>query len=133
MGVAQNKDIIKTFYAAGARGDMDRCFSLIADDIRWVNIGSTRFSGTYVGKEALVEQLLGPLFEQLKAGISSTIENLIAEGDFVVAQTTGSAETTDGKPYNNSYCQVFTIRDGKIAEVKEYFDTELTSAVFGRG
>lgn len=131
MGIAENKQVVLDFYDAGDRGDLDACFALIADDIKWTNIGSTKFSGTYVGKQALVEQLLGPLFGQLKAGISSTIENMVAESNFVVAQTTGTAETHDGRPYNNSYCQVIRVRDGKIAEVKEYFDTELTSSVFG--
>jgi ketosteroid isomerase-like protein len=131
VGIAENKQVVLDFYDAGARGDMDSCFALLADDITWTNIGSTRFSGTYSGKQALVEQLLGPLFGQLKAGISSSIENVIAEGDFVVAQTTGTAETHDGKPYNNSYCQVIRVQEGRIAEVKEYFDTELTNSVFG--
>ena len=132
MGIEDNKHVIKAFYEAGNRGDMDACFAPLADDIKWTNIGSTKFSGTFVGKQVLTEQLLGPLFGQLKAGISSVVENMIAEGDFVVAQTAGTAETKDGKPYNNSYCQVIKVREGKIAEVKEYFDTELTSSVFGR-
>jgi len=131
MGIAENKQLVLDFYAAGARGDMDACFAMLADDITWTNIGTTRFSGTYSGKEALVEQLLGPLFSQLKSGIASKIERLIAEDDVVVAQTNGSAETHDGTPYNNTYCQVIRVRDGKIAEVKEYFDTALVNAVFG--
>ena len=131
MGIAENKQIVLDFYDAGARGDMDACFALLADDITWTNIGSTKFSGTYSGKQALVEDLLGPLFAQLKAGIASSIERLTAESDIVVAQTSGAAETIDGVPYNNSYCQVIRVHDGKIAEVKEYFDTELTSSVFG--
>ena len=131
MGIAENKQVVLDFYAAGARGDMDACFALLADDVTWTNIGSTQFSGTFTGKQALVEQLLGPLMGQLKAGIASEIERLTAEGDIVIAQTTGSAETLDGRPYNNSYCQVVRIRDGKIAEVKEYMDTALIDSVFG--
>ena len=131
MGIAENKQVVLDFYEAGARGDMDACFALLADDITWTNIGTSKFSGTYSGKQALVEQLLGPLFGQLKAGIASEIERLTAEGDVVVAQTAGTAETHDGTPYNNSYCQVIRIRDGKIVEVKEYFDTALVDAVFG--
>ena len=131
MGIAENKGIVLDFYEAGARGDMDACFALLADDITWTNIGSTKFSGTYSGKQALVEQLLGPLFGQLKAGIASHVERLTAEADIVVAQTSGTAETLDGKPYNNSYCQVIRIHDGRIAEVKEYFDTALLESVFG--
>jgi hypothetical protein len=131
MGAAENKQLVLDFYEAGAKGDMDTCFSLLADDIVWTNIGTTKFSGRFEGKQALVAKLLDPLFSELKAGIASEIENLIAEGDIVVAQTAGRAETLDGKPYNNTYCQVMRIRDGKIAEVKEYLDTALIDAVFG--
>ena len=44
---------------------------------------------------------------------------------------TWTAETVDGRPYNNRYCHVMRILDGKIIEVTEYFDTELTSSIFG--
>ncbi|MCH8117151.1 MAG: nuclear transport factor 2 family protein [Proteobacteria bacterium] len=131
MGVTENKKIVRSFYEAGNRGDFDACFDLISDDITWTNIGSTCLSGTYRGKAELMEKLLGPLFGQLKAGISSSIDNLIGEADTVVALTSGTAETKDGRPYNNKYCQVIRIRDGKFVEVTEYFDTELTSSVFG--
>ncbi len=131
MGIAENKQVVLDFYEAGARGDMDACFALLADDVTWTNIGSTKFSGTYSGKRAIVEDLLGPLFSQLMAGISSQIERLTAESDIVVAQTSGTAETLDGTPYNNTYCQVIRIRDGKIADVKEYMDTALIDSVFG--
>ena len=131
MGIAENKQVVLDFYEAGARGDMEACFVLLADDITWTNIGSTKFSGTYSGKQAIAEDLLGPLFSQLKTGISSRIERLTAEGDIVVAQTSGNAETVDGTPYNNTYCQVIRIRDGQIANVKEYMDTALINSVFG--
>src|SRR5210317_1582212 len=123
MGIAENKQIVLDFYEAGARGDMDTCFALLADEVTWTNIGTTKFSGSYIGKQAIAEDLLGPLFGNLKAGIASKIERLTAEGDIVVAQTSGTAETKDGTPYNNTYCQVIRIRDGKIAAVKEYMDT----------
>ena len=133
MGVAENKQVVLDFYDAGARGDMDACFALLADDVTWTNIGSTKFSGTYIGKQAIAEDLLGPLFSRLKAGISSQIERLTAEDDIVVAQTSGTAETTDGKPYNNTYCQVIRIQNGQIVAVKEYMDTALIDSVFGAG
>lgn len=131
MGTSENKRLVLDFYEAGARGDMDACFAMLADDIVWTNIGFTKFSGTYTGRQQLAENLLGPLFGQLKAGIASEVEQLVAEGDTVVAQTAGTAETLDGTPYNNTYCQVITVRDGRIAAVKEYMDTALIDAVFG--
>ena len=131
MEITENKQVVLDFYEAGARGDMDACFALLADEVTWTNIGSTKFSGTYIGKQAISEDLSGPLFSQLKAGISSRIERLTAEDDIVVAQTSGTAETTGGTPYNNTYCQVIRIRNGKIAAVMEYMDTALIDSVFG--
>ncbi len=131
MGLAENKQVVRTFFDAGNRGDLESCLRLMADDVTWTNIGSTKYSGTFVGKEALVADLLGPLFDQLATGIASTLEGVIAESDLVVVQSRGRAETKDGRPYNNTYCHVFRINDGKISEVTEYFDTALTSSVFG--
>jgi ketosteroid isomerase-like protein len=131
MSAEENKKIVQRFYEAGNRGDMETCFGLIADDIKWTNIGSTPLSGIFVGKEELFAKLLDPLFGQLEQGIHTTVHRLIAEDDFVVAQTSGRAMTTDGHPYNNTYCWVIRIAEGKFAEITEYMDTELATSVFG--
>ena len=132
MSTEANKQVAIEFFEAGNRGDMEKCVELLADDISWTDIGTTRFSGTYAGKQNVAVNLLGPLFGQLKAGIQSDIENIIAEGEFVVVQSRGTAETKDGTPYNNTYCQVMRIADGQIREVVEYMDTALIDAVFGK-
>jgi len=130
--VAENKRIVRSFYDAGNRGDLDAAVALLADDVRWTVTGTTKFSGAYAGNQDLVTRLVAPLFGQLKAGINGTILNLIAEGDFVAAQVSGRAETKDGRAYDNTYCFVFRLHGGKIAEVTEYLDTELVTAVFGK-
>lgn len=131
MSAEENRKIVEQFYAASNSGDMDTCFSLIADDITWTNIGSTSLSGTFRGKAELQEKLLGPLFGRLKQGIHTNVHRIVAENDYVVAQTSGIAETLDGRPYNNSYCWIIRIQDEKFAEVTEYMDTELLTSVFG--
>lgn len=132
MGVSENKDIARTFFEAGNRGELQTCLDLFADDATWTNIGTTKLSKTFVGKQAMIDELLGPLFGALEGGITSRVDNIVAEGDFVVVESRGTARTKDGRPYDNTYCHVFTIRDGKIRAVTEYMDTELVSAVFGR-
>lgn len=132
MSIEENKRIIQAFFEASNHGDMDTCIGLLADDVTWTNIGSTKYSGTFAGKDVLLANLVGPLFSRLKAGIFSTIDNVVAEGEFVVVQSRGQAETTDGQPYNNTYCHVFRVRDGKISEVAEYMDTGLVNSVFGQ-
>jgi ketosteroid isomerase-like protein len=129
MKPTENRALIQAFYDAANRPDMNVCLGYLADDVTWTNIGTTKYSGSYAGKSALVEKLLQPVFGQLKAGIVSTIVNIIAEGEFVAVQSKGQAETTDGRPYNNTYCHVFRIRNGKVVEVTEYLDTQLTASV----
>jgi 2-iminobutanoate/2-iminopropanoate deaminase len=52
----------------------------------------------------------------------------------VVIEARGSATTKAGKPYNNAYCWIYRIAEGKMKEITEYLDTELaTAALGGRG
>jgi len=131
MSIEDNKRIVRSFYEAGNRGDMEGCLDLLDEQVTWTNIGSTEFSGTFSGKQVLVRELLGPVFGRLQAGITATVHRMIAEDDCVAVQLSGQATTKDGQPYNNTYCHVFCIRDGRIHQVTEYFDTALTAAVLG--
>ena len=131
MNSTENRKIIESFYAASNVGDLETVLSLLDENITWTNIGTTAFSGTFTGRDNLTAQLLGPVFSRLKAGIHATVERVIAEGDTVVVQVRGTAETVEGRPYNNTYCHVFRLKDGKIVEATEYFDTELTARVLG--
>jgi len=132
VSVEDNKRVVMRFYEAGNAGDMETCVGLLADDITWTNIGTTSVSGVYRGKQELMEKLLGPLFAQLKAGIHMTVRRLVGEGDIVVAETQGAAETLDGVRYDNTYCWIVRVRDGRIAEVTEYLDTALVASVFDK-
>lgn len=131
MSTETSRAVVQQFLDHAAEGDIDACFALFSDDASWSNIGSTRLSGTVTGKEAILNDLVGPLFGSLQDGIRSDIEALIADGDRVVVLSQGHATTHDGTPYNNTYAQVFTVRDGQIVAVKEYMDTALIDAVFG--
>lgn len=57
---------------------------------------------------------------------------MIAERDEVVLQWTSRARTRDDCPYENGCIGIFTVRDGRIAAVREYMDTLYVSdALFG--
>ena len=131
MSTEHSRAVVQQFLDHAARGDFDACFALFSDDANWTNIGSTRFSGECAGKSAILRDLIGPLFGSLEDGIRSDIEAVIADGERVVVLSQGHATTTAGTPYNNTYAQVFTVRDGQIVAVKEYMDTALIDRVFG--
>ena len=132
MGTAENKKLMQDMFAELGKGNGDAFLGNMADDIEFTIIGSTKYSGTFKGKKDLAEKLLGPLNAQLEGGITITPENFIADGDTVAMQAKGKSTTKSGKSYDNTYCQVFTFKDGKVQRVTEYLDTELVTTAFGK-
>ena len=132
MGAAENKKLMQDMFAELGKGNGDAFLGNMADDIEFTIIGSTKYSGTFKGKKDLVEKLLGPLNAQLEGGITITPENFITDGDTVAMQAKGKSTTKSGKSYDNTYCQVFTFKDGKVQRVTEYLDTELVTTAFGK-
>ena len=132
MGAAENKKLMQDMFAELGKGNGDAFLGNMADDIEFTIIGSTKWSGTFKGKKELVEKLLGPLNAELEGGITITPSNFIADGDTVAMQAQGKSTTKGGKSYDNTYCQVFTFKDGKVQRVTEYLDTELVTTAFGK-
>jgi hypothetical protein len=132
MGAAENKHLIQHMFAALSEGNMELFFGGMAEDIRWTIIGTTKYSGTFQGKQEVLDKLSTPIAAQLEGPFIATVERLIAEDDYVVMQERGQATTKSGKPYNNTYCVVFRIAQGKVQEIMEYLDTELVTAAFGK-
>jgi ketosteroid isomerase-like protein len=132
MSAADNKKQIENMFAELSRGNAEAYLAGLADDVRFTIQGTTRFSGTFNGKQDVVQRLLTPLMSQLEGGLAITVDRLLADGDFVVMQGRGKSTTKTGKPYNNSYCQVFRLAGGKVKEITEYLDTELVTSAFGK-
>jgi ketosteroid isomerase-like protein len=130
MGAAENKEVVRQMREAKG---IDAILATMSDDVRWTLIGTTKFSGVLNGKQEIVEKLFKPIFAQLETPGSNVIDNIIAEGDYVVVQQHGTGRRTkSGKDYNNTYCIVYKVAGGKIKEITEYCDTELVTSAFGR-
>jgi ketosteroid isomerase-like protein len=56
---------------------------------------------------------------------------MIAEGERVVMVARGKATSSTGKPYNNSYCIIARVVDGKLKEMADYVDTALINEALG--
>jgi uncharacterized protein len=132
MGAAENKQLIQHIFTEMSKGNIDAYLSSLADNGRFTIIGTTKYSGTFNGKQEFIDRVLAPLSSQLDGGFTLAIDNLIAEGDHVVMQSRGQSTTKTGKSYNNTYCHVFRLADGKVQELTEYLDPEIITAAFGR-
>jgi len=131
MSATQNKHLLERIFAGLAEGNSQIFVASMADDFRWTVTGSTKWSKTYAGKQAILSELFGVLRSRIEGPIRTIANRVLADGDYVVVEAHGESTTKSGKPYNNRYCFVFRLADGKLKEVTEYLDTELVSAAFG--
>jgi hypothetical protein len=127
VSAADNKQLIESAFADLAGGNGQPLMDALADDASWTVIGSSPWSGTYEGKRAIVDELMRPLFRQFANQYTARAIRVIAEGDTVVVEARGEVTTKSGKPYNQTYCYVFQLADGKVRELTEYLDTELVN------
>jgi len=131
MSTVENKQMVQEIFAELAQGNSRPLVESMAENFCWTVTGSNRWSGTYKGKEAVLNDLLGQLRSRIEGRIKTVAHRFIAEGDFVVVEARGNNTTKDGRPYNNSYCFVIRLGDGKLQEMIEYMDTELVTSVLG--
>ena len=130
MSTSENKKLVQDAFAAWTNGDGMAFFNLLADNASWTVLGNCPISGTYVGRDQLVENALKPQRAKLADPPTPTVINLIAEGNTVVIQWIGKGVTKTGQPYNNSYCYVVQIENGKIIRGTAYLDTELVRSIW---
>ena len=129
MSTADNKLLVQTIMEARSRRDPAPFIAAMADDFVWLIIGSTAWSGEYVGKRDVRERLLKPLYEQFVAPTHITPTRILADGDHVVVECHGDATTVSGERYANTYCMVMRLAGGQLRELTEYMDTALVERV----
>ncbi len=132
MSAETNKQIVRDYFQAIGAGDLAKALGLTSDDFTFILEGTTTYSGTYSGHaevQGFFATIAGAI--DFENGVEVEIQEMIAEDDKVVVRTAGKMTSTSGKPYNNRYCHVFTVRDGKIAQDIEYLDTALVTQALG--
>ena len=117
--MSPNKQLLKDISEQFSKGNMAFVKPYLADDMEWNILGN----GTVTGRDKVLE---ANEMAQLERFPQITIRNIVGEGDLVVVESTGEAQTKSGKPYNQAYCEVFRFSDEKLQEVTTYLDTALS-------
>jgi ketosteroid isomerase-like protein len=131
MSAIENKQLLQRIFSELSKGNSTPFIESMDDNFRWTVTGNTKWSKTYEGKQSVLNDLLGVLRSRIRDNIKVTADRFIAEDDLVVVEARGKNTTNQGLPYNNTYCFVFRISEGKLQEVTEYLDTELVTWALG--
>jgi uncharacterized protein len=123
-----NKQLMQAIFDSLALGNGKPFLDAMADDFCWVIPGQTAWSRCFEGKQAVQNELFRPLFAQFATQYTNRATRFVAEDDAVVVECHGQVTTKKGRPYNNTYCYVCRLEDGKLKELVEYMDTQMMDA-----
>jgi len=121
---SDSRAVLQSYLDALVAGDLDRIADSFAEDATWSLHGTLPLAGVRRGREAIVEFLCDAASLYAPDTQSFSFGDITAEGERAVLEwrVTGQSAAT-GLAYANEYCGVFVIRDGRIAEVREYLDS----------
>jgi uncharacterized protein len=123
MSTESNVQIVKKFLKAMG-GDKQGLLALITDDIEWTIPGEDwPLAGTHRG-HAGVADVLRKASEEVETTFPQPPE-FVAQGDrvLVIGVATGKIKATN-KPFKDDWIFDITVRDGKVAKLREYIDTQ---------
>lgn len=131
----ENVKIVQQAYASFAQGDMPGVLSRLADDIDWCQSGPEGvlpFAGPRRGKNEIISyfQAVG---QALNIQIFEPLE-FIPYDDRVIVLGHEKGETKPtGRKYEFDWIHIFTLRDGKIVQYRDYYDTAVLVEAFRKG
>lgn len=110
---AQNKAIVEKINDTFRQNSIDGFLAYCDDDVEWTMVGEK----TVKGKENIRSWMNSmhppepPKFD---------VARMIAEDDMVAAYGEMTMDENDQKDVPYSYCDVYRLRNGKIAELRSY-------------
>ena len=118
-----NKEIIQGMYDSFASGDVAAVVAGLSDNISWTEADGFPLAGTYIGPEAVVENVFMRLGE-VGDNWGVVVERLIADGDTVVAdgKYTWNHKAT-GEQCEARMAHIWTLSDGKATTFHQHVDT----------
>ncbi len=131
MSEKSNADLILSFYAAFARGDAQYILDRVTDDVEWITEGpsSIPYCGALHGKT----QVAG-FFQALaetQTDHKLTTDFVVAQGDKVCTMGRYAATVrATGRRADSAIAHAFTVRDGKISQFLDFFDTAAFASAY---
>jgi len=126
--LSPNAQLVSNIFDEIAKGNGAPFWEACHDDVVWRTIGEGSWSGEFVGKQTIIDEIFRPLNRALVE--RATIPTRLVDGDdVIVLQAKGKNLTRDGRRYDNDYVFVIHFDGGKIIRYEEYCDTELIARV----
>ena len=120
MGSEDDVEVVRRGYAAFSAGDMATLSELFTADAVWHVPGSGALSGVKEGRDAILS-FFGELMSRSGGTLKVTLQDVIG-GDKHTIALNGTQATRDRKTLAQDAVVVFHLRDGRVSEVRQFFD-----------
>ena len=125
MTVEDNKATAREFFARFTANDITGALATMTDDATWLIPGKKERNPT---AGLYSKEKIGRLFLRmtgaLKDGLHMSVKSCIGEGNRVALEVESSGDLINGRFYRQEYHMLMEFRDGRIAAVREYLDTQ---------
>lgn len=108
----ENKIILQQANAAVVKGDNEGFLAHCSDDVVWIFVGEQTLNGKDAVRRYMTETYREPP--------RFVVEELIANDDYVTAIGTIDVRDPGGNTVPAQYCDVWRVRDGKLAELRAF-------------
>jgi uncharacterized protein len=136
MSEQANEQVVLRLYAAFGQGDMQGIMDVLAEDVDWLFVGRPEdvpFAGQRHGHEQMKEffrivgETAGEIYEFGPREVMSFDDKVLVLGhERVRVRATGRVFETD-------WAHLFTVHDGKIVRLREFYDTATMAEAFRGG
>jgi ketosteroid isomerase-like protein len=116
--------VVKQLYEAMGRSDMERIFELLSEDVTFVIPGRPGIgaAGTWRGHDGVQACLRKLQADQENESVQ--VVEFVAERDKVVVLLHVKGKSlASGKTFETDIIHYFTIKDGRIVSLLDFFDT----------
>lgn len=129
----ENVAVVEGLYASFAGGDRQGVLDALSDDIEWSFPGPEGlipFAGVHNGK-AEVERFFELVVGSVQLSQQRPIEVLDTDGPHVISRgREAMTARSTGKSFESEFLHLYTLSDGEIIAVQEYYDTAAMAEAF---
>ena len=123
-----NKEIIEAHYAGFVAGDFDAVMAPLSPDIAWTEAEGFPLAGTYVGPQAVADNVFAALGRDW-IGYALDVDEVLQDGDTVIGIGTYSGVyKATGRPFSARVVHIWRFADGKAVKFEQITDTAMVNA-----
>ncbi len=127
-----NEQLVLDFFEVLSSGDLEKLRGFYHDKSVWEpKVKDIPGAGKHIGMD-IIDKFLAPVRGMFEPGDPKVhVHRIFSAGEMVCVESNSTGKTADGKVYDNDYCWVFKISNGKVDEMREYMDSLYTAKLFG--